>query len=124
MPRILVIEPEENVRRAVKQYLVKANHEVIEAESAETAIQKIKQDTPLTVDAAICDIRTPKIDGTEAIHYFKKKYPALPLIVITSFADAWEAEELLKKEEGIKAYLVKPIGKESLLTAVNKVVLE
>jgi len=122
MPRILVIDPEEEVRSVVKQYLVKANHEVIEAESAETAIQKIKQDTSLTVDAAICNIRTPQIDGTEAIHYFKKEYPALPLIVMTSFAEAVLAEGLLKNEGGIKAYLLKPIRKESLLTAVNKAV--
>jgi len=123
MPRILVIDGEETVRSTVKQHLAKANFEVIEAESAETAIDKITDgNSPLTVDAAICNIRIPRIDGTEAIHYFQKKYPTLPLIVIATFADAQRAEDLLNAN-GIKAYLVKPIGKESLLAAVNRAVV-
>jgi DNA-binding NtrC family response regulator len=125
MPRILVIEEEEKVRSVVKDHLVKANYEVIVAESAETAIQRIKEvDNSLTIDAAICDISLPLVDGTEVVPYFKKEHPTLPLIVITGFADARVAEDLLKNGEVIKAYLVKPIGKESLLAAVNKVVLE
>jgi len=124
MPKILVIDHEETVRSVVKQHLVKANHEVIEAESGETAIRKIKNgDSSLTVDAAIFDIRIPPIKETEAIHYFQKEYPTLPLIVMTSFTEAVLAEGLLKNAGGIKAYLLKPVGKEALLAAVNQSVL-
>jgi two-component system chemotaxis response regulator CheY len=121
MPRILIIDDEKKTRTVVKQFLVKANYEVIEAESGETAIQKIK-DNSLIVDAAICDIRLPQIDGTEAINYLQEEYPTLPLIVMTGCPDAPVAESLLKN--GVRDYLVKPIGKESLLAAVDKAVLE
>jgi DNA-binding NtrC family response regulator len=123
MPRILVIEGEEKVRSTIRQYLAKANFEVIEAEGAETAVDKMNNgNSPLTFDAAICNIRIAQIDGTETIRYFREKRPALPLIVIATFADAQRAEDLLKEGNGVKAYLVKPIGKESLLLAVNKAV--
>ena len=125
MPRIIVIDHEEEVRSVVKQHLVKENHEVIDAESAETAIRKIRNgDNTLTVDAAICNIQLPPINGTEALYYFQKEYPTLPLIVMTSFMEAVLAEGLLKNAAGIKAYLLKPIEKESLLAAVDKSILD
>jgi two-component system chemotaxis response regulator CheY len=87
------------------------------------AIQKINEgDNSLTVDAAICDIRMPQIDGTEAINYLQKEYPTLPLIVMTGFADTQLAVGFLKN--GVKDYLIKPVGKDTLLAAVNKAVLE
>ena len=64
----------------------------------------------------------PQIDETEAINYFQKEYPTLPLIVMTGFADTQLAVGFLKN--GVKDYLVKPIEKDTLLAAVNKAVLE
>ena len=123
MPTILVVDDEEGIRSVVKHHLVKANYEVIEADGGEMAIQKINEgDNPLTIDAAICDIRMPQIDGTDAINYFQKEYPTLPLIVMTGFADTQLAVDFLKN--GVKDYLVKPVEKDSLLAAVNKAVLE
>ena len=123
MPKILLINREEKIRSIVKQHLVKANHEVIEAESTEMAFEKIRNgNTSRTFDAAICNFQLPDIDGIEAIDDFQRKYPALALIVITTFADALFAADLLKNWGGVKAYILNPVGKESLLTAVNKAV--
>ncbi len=123
MPRILVIDDEEEIRSTVKHHLVKANYEVVEAEDGEKAIQKINEgDNPLRIDAAICDLRMPKINGMEAISYFQKDYPTLPLIVMTGFPDTQLAVSLLKK--GVKDYLVKPVEKDALLAAVKKAVME
>ena len=123
MSRILVIDDEEDVRSIVKHHLVKANYEVVEAKDGEQAIQKINEgENPLTIDAAICDIRMPKINGVEAVSYFRKEYPSVPVIVITGFPDTSLAVSLLKK--GVKDYIVKPVEKEKLLAAVKKAVLE
>ncbi len=123
MPTILVIDDEEDIRSIVKHHLVKANYKVIEAENGEQAIEKINEgDNPLTIDAAICDIRMPKINGVEAISYFRKEYPSVPVIVITGFPDTNLAVSLMKK--GVKDYIVKPVEKEKLLAAVKKAVSE
>lgn len=121
MARVLVIDDEEEIRSIVKHHLTKAGYEVIEAENGEEAIKKINEgDNPLEVDCAICDIRMPKVNGIEAINYFKKEYPTLPLIVITGFPDTDRAVELLNK--GLKDYIVKPVEKKRLLEAVEKAI--
>jgi len=123
MPTILIIDDEEDIRSVVKHHLTKANYKVIEAENGEQAIEKINEgDNPLTIDAAICDIRMPKINGVEAIGYFRKEYPSVPVIVITGFPDTTLAVSLMK--QGVKDYIVKPVEKEKLLAAVKKVVSE
>ena len=123
MPRILVIEDEEEIRSTVKHHLLKANYEVVEAADGEEAIRKInEEDNPLKIDAAICDLRMPKINGLEAMGYFRKEYPTLPLIVMTGFPDTQLAVSLLK--QGVKDYLVKPVEKDALLAAVKKAVME
>jgi two-component system chemotaxis response regulator CheY len=123
MPTVLVIDDEEEIRSVVKHHLAKANYKVIEAQNGEEAIEKINEgDNPLTIDAAICDIRMPKINGVEAIGYFRKEYPSVPIIVITGFPDTNLAVSLMKK--GVKDYLVKPVEKEKLLAAVKKAVSE
>ena len=123
MPTILIIDDEEEIRSVVKHHLTKANYKVIEAENGEQAIEKINEgDNPLTIDAAICDIRMPKINGVEAISYFRKEYPSVPVIVITGFPDTNLAVSLMKK--GVKDYIVKPVEKEKLLAAVKKAVSE
>ncbi len=122
MHRILVIDDEQEIRATVKHHLVNADCEVIEAADGEEAMRKINEgDNPLEVDAVICDIRMPKMDGMEAISYFLKTCPTLPLIVMTGYPQTELAVDLMK--QGIKDYLVKPVKKETLLAAVKKAVM-
>lgn len=123
MPRILLIEDEEEIREVVKHHLVNAHYEVVEACDGEEAIRKIKEGSnPVEVDLAICDIRMPKIDGIEAMAYFQKEFPHLPLIIMTGYPETGAAIDFLK--HGVKDYLVKPVEKEVLLAAVEKAVME
>ena len=123
MSRILVIDDEEEIRSIVTHHLNKAGYETIEAEDGEKAIEKINAaDNPLKVDAVICDIRMPKINGIEAMTYFKEQFPSLPLIVISGYPDINIAVDLMKR--GVKDYLVKPVEKEKLLEAVKKAISE
>jgi two-component system chemotaxis response regulator CheY len=123
MPRILVIDDEEDIRSTVKSHLAKENYEVIEANDGGEAIRKIFADgDPLRIDAIICDIRMPKIYGMDAISYFQMKYADLPLIIIAGSQDSQMALNFLKK--GVKGYIAKPINRDSLLTAVKKIISE
>jgi two-component system chemotaxis response regulator CheY len=70
------------------------------------------------VDVILCDIRMPKINGVEAIQYFRTQYPSVQIIVQTGFPDLNLATSLMK--QGIVDYLVKPVEKEKLLAAVSK----
>ncbi len=114
---ILELDDEENVRAVIRIHLSGTRFEVLEAEDGEQAIELLNEN-PLTVDVIICDVRMPKINGVEAVAYFRKEYPATPVIVLTGFPDVNLAVDFMK--EGVVEYLVKPVEKEKLVETVEK----
>ena len=117
--RVLVVDDEPDIRKVVRLSLQKAGYEVIEAENGEKAIEAINQgENRLLLDVVICDIRMPKINGVEAIAYFRANYPRVPLIVLTGFPDTDMATSLLR--QGVVDYLVKPVEGEKLREAVGR----
>jgi len=116
--RILVIDDEQGVRDTIRIQLESGGFEVVEAEDGEKGIEKINAvDNPLTVDCIISDVRMPKINGIEAIAYFRKEFPSIPIIVLTGFPDVKLATDFMK--QGVVDYLVKPVEKEKLIEAVK-----
>lgn len=117
--RVLIMDDEADIRKVVRMTLQKAGYEVLEAENGEKAIETINSgENRLLLDVIICDIRMPKVNGIEAIAYFRKNYPRVPLIVLTGFPDTDMATSLLR--EGVLDYLVKPIEGEKLKAAVAR----
>jgi len=114
---VLVIDDEPDVRKVIRMTLEKAGYFVVEAENGEQAMAAMNEgEHPMVLDVILTDIRMPKVDGVEAIHYFQREYPSVPLIVLTAFPDLEMATGLLK--HGIIDYLVKPVERGKLLTAV------
>ena len=119
--RILIVDDEESIRKALRLTLTKAGYDVVEAEDGEKGIEAIgADDNPLMVDVLICDIRMPKINGQEAIAYFRQQYPSVPVLVLTGYPDIQLATSLLKL--GVVDYLVKPADKDALMAAVEKAI--
>ncbi|MFQ6004024.1 MAG: response regulator [Woeseia sp.] len=117
--KVLVIDDEYVIRQTIRKQLDGTAFEVIEAEDGEQGIEVLNTlDNPLTVEVIICDIRMPKINGIEAIAYFRNEYPSTPLIVLTGYPDVTLATDLLK--QGVYDYLTKPVDKQSLVGAVMK----
>jgi two-component system, chemotaxis family, chemotaxis protein CheY len=118
--KILVVDDEEQVRKTIRRQLKETRLTVLEAEDGEKAIEILDAENVLEVDAIICDVRMPKINGVEAVAYFRREYPSIPVIVLTGYPDVKLAVEFLK--EGVVEYLVKPVEKESLIEVVAKAV--
>jgi two-component system, chemotaxis family, chemotaxis protein CheY len=117
--RVLVVDDEDNIRKLVRMCLSKAGYDVEEAENGEEGEKIIRaKDNPLMVDVILCDIRMPKVNGIEAIAFFQKQFPSVPIVVITGFPDTEMAVDLLK--QGVVDYLPKPIDNEKLLDVVGK----
>jgi two-component system chemotaxis response regulator CheY len=116
--RVLVIDDEEQIRKVVSIGLKKAGYDVEEAEDGGKAIAVLNTgENPMMVDVIICDIRMPKINGTEAIAYFRSQYPSIPIIVLTGYPDVQLATSLLKS--GVVEYLTKPVDRDKLVAAVK-----
>jgi two-component system chemotaxis response regulator CheY len=121
--RVLVVDDEAQIRKPISLTLRGAHYDVVEAENGEQAIELLRSgDNPLLVDTILCDIRMPKINGTEAIQYFRTQFPTVPVVVLTGYPDVELAVSLLK--QGVLDYLVKPVGKEQLLEAIKKSVAQ
>jgi two-component system chemotaxis response regulator CheY len=72
----------------------------------------------LEVDVIICDVRMPKVNGIEAVAYFRENYASIPIIVLTGYPDVQLAVNFMK--DGVVDYLVKPVEKDKLVEAVSK----
>jgi two-component system, chemotaxis family, chemotaxis protein CheY len=121
MGRILVVDDEADIRKSVRLTLSKAGYDVVEAEDGGKAIQAIRSgDNPLMVDAVICDLVMPKVNGMEAIAFLREQFPGVPVLVLTGHPNVENASELFK--QGVVDYLVKPIVPDKLIAAVAKAV--
>jgi two-component system chemotaxis response regulator CheY len=118
--KILVVDDEEEVRKTIRLQLKDTGLEVIEAEDGKKGIEVLNNENALTMDAILCDIRMPNINGVDAIAYFRREYPDIPVLVLTGFPDVKLAVELMKN--GVAEYLVKPVEKEKLVEAVMKAI--
>ena len=117
--RVLVVDDEPSIRKLVNLSLTKAGYEVVEAQDGEQAIKVLNSDdNPLMVDTILCDIRMPKVNGIEAIAYFRAQYPTVPIVVMTGYPDVDLAVSLMR--QGVVDYLVKPVSKDELLTVITK----
>lgn len=119
--RILVVDDEPSIRKPIRIALLQAGYEVVEAADGQEAIMTLRDgDNPLMVDAVLCDIRMPRINGVDAILYFRAQYPSIPVIVLTGYPDCDLAISLMKL--GVSDYLVKPIAKQDLLRTLKRAV--
>lgn len=119
--RILVVDDEAQVRKPISIMLAKDGYEVVEAEDGEEAIRALGSgDNPLMVDTVLCDIRMPKINGKEAILYFRNQFPGVPIVVMTGYPDVELAVSLMR--QGVRDYLIKPVTKDELLGVIRKTV--
>jgi two-component system chemotaxis response regulator CheY len=116
--KILVVDDEEEVRDTIRLQLKDTGMEIIEAEDGEKGIALLDNENVLNINAIICDVRMPKINGVEAVEYFRREYPSIPVIILTGFPDAKLATDFMK--EGVVDYLVKPVEKEKLIEVVSK----
>jgi len=115
---VLVVDDEKDIRKLARMSLEKLGYYVVEAEDGQQAITLLNEgEHPMVIDVIITDIRMPNINGVEAMDYFQREYPSIPLIVLTGFPDLDLAMQLMKR--GVTDYLVKPVDREKLTTAVG-----
>ncbi|MBL8071545.1 MAG: response regulator [Nitrospira sp.] len=119
--RVLVVDDEDSIRSLLRMMLAQAGYDVEEAEDGGRAVEVLNSgDNPLMVDVIICDIRMPRINGVEAIAYFRAQYPSLPVIVLTGYHDEQLASSLRK--QGVVECLEKPAEREQILASVAQAI--
>lgn len=114
MFKILVVDDDSRYRDLYSNSLKKAGFSTVEASSGAEALQMIVASPPAMV---VSDVRMPGMNGLELLRGARVKFPELPFLLITAFADVRDAVTALKL--GAVDYLAKPLDLDELLVAVR-----
>lgn len=117
MNRILVVEDEEQLNKAVSNYLIGHGYSVISCLEADQAFEQLAQQR---VDVIISDIMMPGIDGYELAESVRKADPNIPILFVTALDDI--ASKKRGFRIGIDDYMVKPIDLEEVLIRVEALI--
>ena len=116
MKRVLVVEDEASIREMVALNLKMAGWEVVEAPSAERALELMHSGE--RCDAALLDIMLPGKDGFELLGVMKEY--GIPVIYITAKADVNSKIKGLRS--GAEDYIVKPFNPMELKIRIRKII--
>lgn len=114
--KILVVDDESRMRKLVKDFLVRNNYEVIEAENGEQALDIYFSNKGISL--IILDIMMPRMDGWQVCKEIRQ-YSTVPIIMLTAKGD--EKDELLGFELGVDEYISKPFSPKILVARVEAV---
>ena len=111
--RVLVVDDEPQIRRALKSALTAHGYTVAVAEDGAVALETIATWAP---DAVVLDLVMPGVDGFEVLRETRTWSP-VPIIVLS--ARGGEADKVAALDQGADDYLTKPFGMAELLARLR-----
>lgn len=114
--KILVVDDETRMRKLVKDFLVKNNYDVVEAEDGEKAVDIFFNSNDIAL--IILDVMMPKMDGWQVCKEIRA-YSKVPIIMLTAKSD--EKDELMGFEYGVDEYISKPFSPKILVARVEAI---
>lgn len=114
--KILVVDDESRMRKLVKDFLVKKEFEVLEAENGEQAVDVFFENKDIAL--IILDVMMPKMDGWQVCREIRQ-YSKVPIIMLTAKSE--EKDELLGFDLGVDEYISKPFSPKILVARVEAV---
>ena len=116
MPRILLAEDDDNVRRFVARALEFSGHEVVEAEDGGLAAEVMAAEAG-RFDLLLSDIKMPVMDGIALALNVAAAWPDVIIVLMTGFADQRERAHGL--EALIYDVIAKPFTMQDLVQKVD-----
>src|SRR5215469_245581 len=116
MTRVLVIDDEPQIVRALRINLRARQYDVDTALTGASALQQAAQHPP---DLVILDLGLPDMDGVDVIGGLRG-WTEAPIIVLSGRADSTDKVEAL--DNGADDYVTKPFGMDELLARIRAVV--
>ena len=114
--KILVVDDEMRIRKLVRDFLVKHDFIVLEAEDGEQALNIFYEQKDLAM--VILDVMMPKLDGWQVCREIRKE-SKVPIIMLTARGD--ERDELTGFELGVDEYISKPFSPKILVARVEAI---
>ncbi len=114
--KILVVDDETRMRILVKDFLVKAGFDVIEAEDGCRALDLFYEDKDIAL--IVLDVMMPKMDGWEVCKEIRES-SKVPIIMLTARGD--ERDELQGFQLGVDEYISKPFSPKILVARIEAI---
>jgi two-component system KDP operon response regulator KdpE len=112
--RILVVDDESAIRRALRPPLMELGFQVAEASRGEEALQLLRT---TVFDAVLLDVNMPGIGGVETLRRIRTFAPRLPILMLTVRDKEEEKVEAL--DLGADDYVTKPFSTRELVARVR-----
>ena len=115
--RILIIDDEENIRRATVVVLEAIGHETVCVENAVAAVKQVESGT---FDVAFLDVKLGGDSGLDLLPRLLEIHPQLEVIVFTAYASIETAVEAMRR--GAVDYIPKPFTPEQIRQALGRLI--
>jgi two-component system, chemotaxis family, sensor histidine kinase and response regulator PixL len=117
---ILIVDDSINVRRFLALTLEKGGYQVEQAKDGQDALEKLS--SGLQVQAVICDIEMPRIDGYGFLGRVKSNNDIknIPIAMLTSRSS--DKHRQLALQLGARAYFSKPYNEQELLRTLEQMI--
>ena len=113
MASILIVDDEPSVRRLLVRWIQPIGHEIVEAESADAALDAMEKRRAAVV---FSDIQMPGRDGLWLTSEVRTRYPMTAVVLATSVSSV---APQISMQVGVLAYLVKPFNQEAVIHALD-----
>jgi len=115
--RVLLVDDEPSIRRALKPVLTELGFEVLEASRGEEAIHLLRASS---CDAVLLDINMPGIGGIATLSRLRTFLPRIPVLIL-SVRDE-EEEKIAALELGANDYVTKPFSTRELIARIRSAI--
>ncbi len=115
--RVLVVDDEPAIRRALGPPLTALGFEVAEASRGEKALHLLRTET---YEVVLLDVNMPGIGGLETLRRIRMFAPRLPVLMLT--VRDGEEEKVLALETGADDYVTKPFSVRELVARIRAAV--
>ena len=112
--RVLVVEDDGSVRRAVERALSFEGYDVVTARDGAEALAIVLNDR---IEAIVLDVMMPIVDGLEACRRIRARGDTTPILMLTARTDV--TDRVAGLDAGADDYLVKPFALEELLARLR-----
>jgi two-component system, cell cycle response regulator DivK len=119
--RVLIVEDNPLNLKLVRDVLLMAGFEVIEARTGEDGVARAQDSQP---DLILMDLQLPGVDGTQAMRTIKASPSGsgIPIVALTAFAMSEDRDRALRN--GFDGYLSKPISVRDLPRQISELLPE
>ncbi len=112
---VLIIDDEEKLRHLLKRVISLEGFEVLEADTAKSALKKLDQHA---VDVVLCDVKLPDANGVALAKSVKEKFPLLEIILLTAYGNVSDGVQAMKN--GAFDYITKGDDNDKIIPLLHR----